>query len=679
MGTVLVKNLAPGALASDPQHLVAFAEGVLFSATDSTTLANGAAQGRELYRSNGTAAGTTLVKDINETLESSSNPEGLTMFNGSVYFAASGTVQGPEPWRSRGTATTTELLADLTLSHPKSAGSLPLEFTPVETILFFSANDGRHGRELYATRPDAVPLLVRDINTTPVPGFLATASAEVADLTALGGILYFGADDGSHGRELWRSDGTAAGTLLVHDVSPGAAGSTPIQLTAVAKRLFFVADDGVSGAELWCSDGTAAGTRLVKDIRPGPAGSNPRQLTAVGEWLMFNADDGSGGRELWRSDGTEAGTHLVHDIHSGVGDSDPTDLVAIGESLYFSADDGRHGRELWRSDGTAQGTTLVADLHPNGSSAPADFTLLGSAVLFSADDGSHGRELWTLDASADLPKFAITAMTPRQPEGHAGVTAVRFRVERSGLSSGRSRVWWSLAGAGIPAQGSLVFQPGELRRSFSVAVAGNHLQQPDRTLTVTLQTAHGASVEPGASSARAILTNDDWIGGPGDDALHGSSAPDWLNGRGGRDQLTGGAGADVFAFRHGHSPLSAPDRITDFELGHDRLALLQSNGAARARPGRCTRAAVNTAATSYQELAAAVFADADGGRLGLQPLAAGQAALVVATNPAIAGTYVLINNFSPALESQLDLLVEISGSGAVLPAPGLLQVSRLFS
>jgi ELWxxDGT repeat protein len=76
MGTVLVKNLAPGALASDPQHLVAFAEGVLFSATDSTTLANGAAQGRELYRSNGTAAGTTLVKDINETLESSSNPEG---------------------------------------------------------------------------------------------------------------------------------------------------------------------------------------------------------------------------------------------------------------------------------------------------------------------------------------------------------------------------------------------------------------------------------------------------------------------------------------------------------------------------------------------------------------------------------------------------------------------------
>lgn len=103
-----------------------------------------------------------------------------------------------------------------------------------------------------------------------------------------------------------------------------------------------------------------------------------------------------------------------------------------------------------------------------------------------------------------------------------------------------------------------MFEPGERRRSFSVAVAGNHLQQPERTLTASLTAAHGAGLEPGASSAGAILTNDDWIGGPGDDALNGSLVPDWINGRGGRDQLIGGAGADVFAFRHGHSPLSAP-------------------------------------------------------------------------------------------------------------------------
>ena len=163
----------------------------------------------------------------------------------------------------------------------------------------------------------------------------------------MGGTLCFTADDGTNGRELWKSDGMAATTLLVKDIRPGAAGSDPFGMTNVNGTLYFAADDGTTGRELWRSDGTTAGTAIVRDIRPGGAGSDPGSLTNVGGTLYFAADDGSAGRELWRSDGTAASTSRVADINPGGASSDPQYLaVAIGH-LFFAADDGVHGFELW--------------------------------------------------------------------------------------------------------------------------------------------------------------------------------------------------------------------------------------------------------------------------------------------------------------------------------------------
>ena len=165
-------------------------------------------------------------------------------------------------------------------------------------------------------RPPA-PVLVADLG----PGLERRRSDRLA---ALGGLLIFAANDAAHGRELWRSDGTDAGTALVKDIAPGPAGSDPEPLLEVAGTLYFTADDGVHGRELWRTDGTEAGTSLVKDINPSGDSllwHDPyptfRSYAVAGDLLLFAADDGSE-TELWRSDGTEAGTVLVKDIEPGL-------------------------------------------------------------------------------------------------------------------------------------------------------------------------------------------------------------------------------------------------------------------------------------------------------------------------------------------------------------------------
>jgi len=113
------------------------------------------------------------------------------------------------------------------------------------------------------------------------------------------GTLFFSASDGTNGTELWKSNGTEAGTVLVKDIYYPGGSSSPVYLTDVNGVLFFRANDGTNGIELWKSDGTEDGTVLVKDIYPGASGSSPLFLTDANGTLFFSANDGTHGAELW--------------------------------------------------------------------------------------------------------------------------------------------------------------------------------------------------------------------------------------------------------------------------------------------------------------------------------------------------------------------------------------------
>src|SRR5436190_23686665 len=163
--------------------------------------------------------------------------------------------------------------------------------------------------------------------------------------------LLFGGSGG-----LYVTDGTSVGTHLLQNVTPDF--SSP---AVIGDTVFFEANDGTDGFELWRSDGTVTGTFMVADIHPGTVGSNPYYLVNINGTLFFEANDGSHGSELWESNGTTAGTFMVADIYPGTFGSSPDNLTNVNGTLFFAATDSTHGRELWRSD--AAGTVMVTDIN----------------------------------------------------------------------------------------------------------------------------------------------------------------------------------------------------------------------------------------------------------------------------------------------------------------------------
>jgi ELWxxDGT repeat protein len=291
-----------------------------------------------LFKTDGTDAGTVFLRGFDA---STGIPAQFVAAGSRMFLITSRISNPPGLWTSDGTAAGTKPVAT---RHPLNN---PVLRAGLGSRILFTDVDAA-GLELWAS--DGTTAGTRRLKRIGVPGAPFPVAAPFgfpAFFAVAGGRVFFASDDGVHGRELWATDGTAAGTGMVADIARGASGSSLRLLTAVGRRVFFIADDGIHGSELWTSDGTRAGTRMVADIVRGAGSSYPGYLAAVDGLLLFAADDGVHGLEPWVSDGTRAGTRMLQDIAPGPLPSSPQRFFVAGSDVYFQANDAVHGFELW--------------------------------------------------------------------------------------------------------------------------------------------------------------------------------------------------------------------------------------------------------------------------------------------------------------------------------------------
>lgn len=408
-GTVLLKDINAGVGNSDPQggtdYYVVVNNVMYFTAHDGTS--------RKLWKTDGTAVGTAMVKDISGTI---TFPQQLTPVGADAYFI----VNGRQLWKTNGTSAGTVMVKDLGVGAAFSN-----TFLGNGTYTMFVGNNGVNGYEVWRTDgTDAGTIMLVDLNPGLGNGItLFTGGAPDWNCFMFNNTLYF--QPSLSGVKLYRTNGTVAGTSMVIDVAPLGGTFLDLQHAVPLGSQFFFAAQG----ELFRSDGTAAGTSMVKDINPGSGTSNPMLLKAeenlnygysegvfAGGRFFFIADDGTTGRELWASDGTSAGTVQLGNINPGSAHAFTTDdneMFFTKYKLLFVADNGTNGKELWQSDGTPAGTSMVQDITAGaGSSNPMFFGIATASnkLIFRASVGT-AHNIYALNSTVVPFPVTLTAFT----------------------------------------------------------------------------------------------------------------------------------------------------------------------------------------------------------------------------------------------------------------------------
>lgn len=386
-GTKMVKDIFPGATSSGVAWMQRFNNKVVFQAQSDTDT------GTELWISDGTEAGTVMVKDIH--IFGSSNPSGFTQLNETQFIFAAKDFDSEIYnekvqrwlWISDGTEEGTQLLKDCEVLHPGSTAisDNALHFARVGRKVFFKADS----------------------------------------------------KDQQFGEELWVTDGTNSGTFMLKDINTsivneltGATAGAQIDWLTnfYNEKVFFKAYSIEYGPEPWVSDGTPEGTHMIKDMWPGvnasnlPNGSGVFTARLYDGKVYFRGHDETLGEELCVSDLTEAGTNTVFDINknpttAGTDNGFPDIFCEFDGMLFMkgqtggnatSTDPVNYGLELFYSDGTSPGTKMQSDLNPGvGHNAAWEGTVISGSMYFRAQNavpaGSQTWELFRIDSKDEFP------------------------------------------------------------------------------------------------------------------------------------------------------------------------------------------------------------------------------------------------------------------------------------
>ncbi len=368
-GTKMVKNFDDGISAKQIVSLT-YGNGELF------IILKGANNIRELWTTDGTEENTKFIKNINPHLINllTGQERSQSLFSNetnNLYFFSNSNnpISGLRLWKSDGTTNNTNAVKSRSkLSNESNSSNLSPSININDKTVFLT-NDG-----IWQT--DGTEQNTSKIKELNIPC--------LTDFNVYDNNILFSASDGISGVELWKSNGTKEGTVLIKDIHPGVSSSSIDFETSliINSELYFVANDGIHGTELWKSDGTENGTLLIKNIGPESFGSiniSNTFLKTLNNEVLFIANDRIHGDELWKTNGTEEGTILIKDINeenrfsgSSINLSQAT-LNPNTSEIYFTANDGIHGKELWKTDGTEEGTTLIKDINQNNISKLKNF------------------------------------------------------------------------------------------------------------------------------------------------------------------------------------------------------------------------------------------------------------------------------------------------------------------
>ena len=407
-GTTIVKDINNGSASSwlEKLHVDEVNNKLLFF----TTTAN--STDKTLWASDGTSIGTFELSKIRDN-DISGLQQNFVTTNNATIITAEDEIHGNELWITDGTIYGTRFFADLNYSNNGN----PSKFTNVNNTLFFRANEKKYGNQLFKSNGTAVGTkLIKDIYNGN------NCIDDLSEMKSINGVLFFSAIDGTHGYELWKSDGTENGTVLVKDINPGNSSSMQNyndtqQFTVINSILYFYANDGVHGFELWRSDGSETGTYMIKDINSGSNynySSYPREFVLLNGTIYFIANS-TAGSSLWKTNGTEAGTIKIIDLY------DMRVLKAVKNKLFIIAETsgtsyGPH--DLWASDGTASGTVHLKTFGDNIDSDIQFTSVLNDELYFVAKSpDSYRKAIYKSNGTIDGTKLVFDgASHPTMPD-----------------------------------------------------------------------------------------------------------------------------------------------------------------------------------------------------------------------------------------------------------------------
>jgi ELWxxDGT repeat protein len=264
-------------------------------------------------------------------------PKQFVALGNTVFFSADDIKHGRELWTTGGTQNSTQLYAD----YNNGGGNAYVNYnSDITGMALFNNNIiALIGNSLM--RFDAInpPVLINR---------LSLVNPSAPEFIKYNNLLFYSGWSDSEGYELWTTNGIA--TSLFKNLTPGYSYDRPNSFIVSGGFLYFI----TGGTKLWKSDGTVAGTVLVKTI----SGYIQSKFTEANGKLYFTVQDNTNGAELWVSDGTDIGTKIVKDIYVGSSGSNPRNLVSLNGSLYFSAYSGT-GYNIWKTDGTSNNTVAI--------------------------------------------------------------------------------------------------------------------------------------------------------------------------------------------------------------------------------------------------------------------------------------------------------------------------------